>query len=55
MFKSKTTKYISEIDRFLQIFDETHPPSLSQLAEIKKYKEIEDRRNQPKESKQEKI
>lgn len=37
----KLTSYVSEIDQFLQAFDNEHPEqSLSQLKEIEKYRRI---------------
>ena len=37
----KLTNYVSEIDQFLQQFDQTHPEkSLSQKKEIDKYQHV---------------
>lgn len=42
------TNYVSDIDRFLQTFDQRHPtPSLSQQQEITKYERIYALRDDP--------
>lgn len=49
MIKKRARSYISDIDKFLSEFDNTHPLSASQLAEINKYKNIIKLRDQPQE------
>ena len=39
--------YISPYDKFLSAFDETHPKSVSQQAEIKKHRRIALLRDNP--------
>ncbi len=48
MFKRILTHYISSIDQFLLKFDQSHPPSASQQAEIEKYQKINLLRDDPK-------
>ena len=47
MFKKKTVGYVSEIDRFLTDFDQTHPLSATQQAEKQKFKRIFKLRDHP--------
>ena len=51
MFRSKTVCFLSEIDKMLEKFNETHEKSASQLAEIQKYKKIHEQRDEKKEQK----
>ncbi len=58
MIRRKIVGYVSEIDKMLKTFNQTHPKSESQLAEIKKYERIyklrdeaaEEKREQPNQS-----
>lgn len=43
----KIVGYVSALDRFIRKFDETHPLSASQRAEIKKYERISQLRDHP--------
>lgn len=40
MLRKRLRNFISKIDQFQTEFAKTHPPSASQLAEIRKYKKI---------------
>ncbi len=51
MIRRKIVGYVSEIDKMLTTFDQTHPKSESQLAEIKKYEKIYKLRDEPEEKK----
>jgi hypothetical protein len=53
MVRRKITGYVSEVDNMIKIFDEAHPKSESQLAEIKKYERIYQLRDQSTEKKTE--
>ncbi len=46
MFRSKIVYFLSEIDKMLQKFNETHEKSEAQLAEIRKYEDIYKKRDQ---------
>jgi hypothetical protein len=48
----KIVDYVSAIDRFIRKFDETHPLSASQRAEIKKYQRISQLRDHPTDQKE---
>ncbi len=39
--------HVSSIDKRLKAFDDTHPPSKSQQAEIAKYQKIHQLRDEP--------
>jgi hypothetical protein len=45
MKKKLDKKYVSPADHFLAEFDATHAPSASQLAEMNKYKDIHEKRD----------
>lgn len=45
--KAINKSYVSEIDLFLQEFDKKHPKSMTQQAEINKYKKINQLRDIP--------
>lgn len=45
MFRRKKVGFVSEIDQMLTEFDQTHPKSASQIAEIKKHEKIANMRD----------
>jgi hypothetical protein len=47
MRRKKTVMYVSEADKFIAEFDQSHAPSQTQLAEITKYKKIAELRDKP--------
>jgi hypothetical protein len=47
MLDKKIVGFVSEIDKMLVQFDETHTPSASQLAEMRKYQRIYRLRDDP--------
>jgi len=47
MFRRKSTNYVSDIDKFIDEFNRTHPKSESQLAEMKKYERLNALRDHP--------
>lgn len=40
MIRKRMRNFVSSIDKFQLEFDKTHPPTASQLAEIRKYQQI---------------
>lgn len=47
MFRRIYKNYVSEIDKFINEFDKTHPKSESQLAEIQKHQRVFALRDKP--------
>lgn len=47
MFRKKKVGFVSKIDQMLKAFDKSHANSEAQVAEINKYKSLNERRDNP--------
>lgn len=47
MFRHKIVGFVSKIDQYINAFDRTHTQSEAQIAEVDKYANIDERRDNP--------
>lgn len=47
MFRKKKVGFVSKIDQMLKAFNQSHPNSEAQIAEINKYQKLNELRDNP--------